>query len=176
MTITIQEFRDALSRFASGVTLVTSKAGDKTHGMTVSAFCPVSLDPPVVSVAIGKAQTINPLLEGPDTCFAVNILAEDQQDLSDRFAFKKDESRFLFGDWTVAETGAPVLQDAVAWFDCTVIGRHEVGTHTIYLGSVVAVAVPRPDEKPLLYWNRGYRGVTPESVRSAPEGGKPVLW
>lgn len=125
--------------------------------MTVSAFCSISADPPVVSVAIGKAQTINPLLEGPDARFAVNILGEDQEELSDRFAFKKDEDRFLHGDWTVAETGCPVLKDAVAWLDCVVIGRHEVGTHTIYLGSVVASDVPRPGDKPLLYWNRGYR-------------------
>lgn len=146
-----------LARFASGVTLVTSRAGDQVHGMTVSAFTSISMDPPLVAVVIDQAHAINPLLTDAGACFAVNILGEDQADLSDRFAFTEDEDRFLAGDWGAAATGAPVLRDALAWLDCSVVGRHRAGTHTVYLGAVEAGAVPRPDGRPLIYWDRDYR-------------------
>lgn len=157
MTISPQEFRDVLCCFASGVTLVTSKAGAETRGLTVSAFASISADPPLVAVAIDQAHAINPLLHGSEACFAVNILAEDQSELSDRFAFIRDEDRFLVGEWHAAITGAPVLRDALAWLDCIVVNRYRAGTHTVYLGSVEASAVPRPDDRPLVYWDREYR-------------------
>ena len=89
--------------------------------------------------------------------FAVNILGHDQMELSNRFAWLKDEDRFGQGEWTTAATGAPILSDALAWLDCTVYSRFSAGSHTIYIGEVQASGVPRPDMKPLLYWNRGYR-------------------
>lgn len=157
MTITSNEFRDALRLFGSGVTLVTSRAGGESHGMTASAFVSISAAPPLVAVVIDRKATINPLLSPPDACFAVNVLAEDQEELANRFAFEKDEDRFLAGDWRAAATGAPVLSNALAWLDCRVVARHEAGSHTIYVGSVVASDVARGEGKPLLYWNRGYR-------------------
>ncbi len=157
MTISPSQFRDTLRHFASGVTLVTTNAGGKRHGMTVSAFASISAEPPLVAVVIDQAHAINPLLADSGSCFAVNILAEDQSELSNRFAFEKDEDRFLAGDWTTAATGAPVLADAVAWLDCTVAGRHPAGTRTIYLGAVEASRVARPEAKPLIYWDRDYR-------------------
>lgn len=156
---TPEEYRDVLRFFASGVTLVTSRAGERTHGMTVSAFTSVSAEPPIVAVAIDQSTTIHPLLEGPGAVFAVNVLAADQAELSRRFAFEKDEDRFDAGDWGAAVTGSPILNDALAWLDCTVEGRHRAGTHTIYLGRVEATRVPRPGERPLVYWNRDYRNL-----------------
>ena len=79
--------------------------------------------------------------------------------MANRFAFVKDEDRFAVGDWTTAQTGAPVLADAVAWMDCTIHSKHRAGTHTIYIGRVRAAGVPRPDEAPLVYWNRSYRQI-----------------
>lgn len=157
MTITPDQFRDALRLFSAGVTLVTSRAGESTHGMTVSAFTSISADPPIIAVVIDQAHTLNALLQGDEANFAVNILAADQEELSNRFAFVKDEDRFQAGDWGRATTGSPILLDALAWLDCTVAARHPAGSHTIYLGSVVACAVPRPEEKPLVYWDRDYR-------------------
>lgn len=145
--------------FASGVTLVTSRSGDQVHGMTVSAFSSISPEPPLVAVVINRAHTINPLLQAPGAGFAVNILAADQEELSNRFAFEKEEDRFLAGDWETGATGSPVLRDALAWLDCSVVGRHRAGTHTIYLGAVQASRVPRPGARPLVYWDRGYRQV-----------------
>jgi len=99
------------------------------------------------------------LLEEEGAVFAVNILREDQIDLSNRFAWVKDEDRFAGGNWHKAVTGAPVLADALVWLDCTIHGRRPAGTHTIYLGEVQASGVPEPDAPPLVYWNRGYRRV-----------------
>ncbi len=157
MTITPEDFRDALSHFPSGVTIVTVKAGDLVHGLTVSAFASISPEPPLIAVIIDQGHRAYPVLEAPGAVFAVNILRQNQQDLSDRFAWVKDEDRFLCGDWTTAATGAPVLEDAAAWLDCTIHSRSPAGTHVIYLGEVQASRVPRPDEPPLVYWNRGYR-------------------
>jgi flavin reductase ActVB len=164
---TSAQYRDVLRHFASGVTLVTSRAGDRTHGMTVSAFTSISAEPAIVAVVIDRATTIHPFLEDPGAVFAVNVLAADQVGLSRRFAFEKDEDRFKAGDWGTAVTGAPVLNDALAWLDCTVEGRHRAGTHTIYLGRVEATRVPRPGEGPLIYWDRDYRELsTPDRAFS----------
>lgn len=159
MNIRSQAFRDALRHFPAGVTIVTMIDPDdgSRHGLTVSAFASISPSPPLIMVAIDHRSSAHDIMQKPDAVFAVNILAEDNMDLSNRFAWVKDQDRFAEGAWTTAETGAPVLEDALAWLDCTIYERHPAGTHTIYVGEVKASAVMRPDEAPLIYWNRGYR-------------------
>lgn len=157
MAISSEEFRQALSQFPAGVTIATICAGDHVHGLTVSAFASVSADPPLVTVVIDNRHKAFPLLEEKGAVFAVNILRQDQQDLSNRFAWVKDEDRFAEGDWGTAETGAPILKDALAWLDCRIHARMTAGTHTIYVGEVVASGVPDAGQPPLIYWNRGYR-------------------
>lgn len=159
MPTSSESFRDVLRHFPSGVTIVTIKspASEVVHGLTVSAFASVSPDPPLILVSIDHRATAYELLETAGASFAVNILGHDQMELSNRFAWLKDEDRFAAGEWDTAATGAPVLRDALAWLDCTVYSRFSAGSHTIYIGEVQASGVPRPDVKPLLYWNRGYR-------------------
>lgn len=159
MTIGSEQFRNALRHFPSGVTIVTiSYPGiSQPHGLTVSAFASVSPQPPLILIAIDHRASAYQMLEQEGAVFAVNILAQDQMELSNRFAWIKDEDRFQMGAWDTAVTGAPILQDALAWLDCTIYERVSAGTHTIYVGEVQASAVPRPDERPLVYWNRGYR-------------------
>ena len=157
MTITSEEYRDALRNFPSGVTIVTIKSSEVVHGLTVSAFASVSPEPPLIAIIIDHRHRAHALLEQEGAVFAVNILRESQIHLSNRFAWVKDQDRFEEGDWTIAATGAPVLDDALAWLDCTVVGRHPAGTNTIYVGEVQASSVPSPNEPPLVYWNRGYR-------------------
>ncbi len=159
MPISSENFRDALRLFPAGVTIVTIKspAAEVVHGLTVSAFASVSPDPPLILVSIDHRASAYPLLEAAGACFAVNILAQDQMELSNRFAWLKDEDRFAEGEWDTALTGAPILKDALAWLDCTVYSRFSAGSHTIYIGEVQASSIPRPDGAPLLYWNRGYR-------------------
>lgn len=157
MAISSEDFRDALRHFPSGVTVITIKAGDQIHGLTVSAFASVSPEPPLVTVVIDHRHRSYPLLEQEGAVFAVNILSQEQIHLSNRFAWVKDEDRFEEGDWGTALTGAPILTDALAWLDCRIYARQAAGTHTIYVGEVVASGVPLPDAAPLVYWNRGYR-------------------
>ena len=158
MPIGSQDFREALRLFPAGVTIVTVKTKDDvTHGLTVSAFASVSPSPPLIMVCIDHSANSYPLFEQAGTVFAVNILPRDQMELSNRFAWLKDEERFDEGDWTTAVTGAPVLEDALAWLDCTIYARFAAGTHTIYVGDVQASRVPRPDDERLIYWNRGSR-------------------
>jgi flavin reductase (DIM6/NTAB) family NADH-FMN oxidoreductase RutF len=157
MSISSKDFRDALRHFPSGVTVVTIKADDKVHGLTVSAFASVSPDPPLVAVIIDHRHHAFELLEEEGAVFAVNILHQDQVELSNRFAWLKDQDRFKEGNWQVAATGAPVLADALAWLDCTIYTSHQAGTHTIYVGLVQASQVAQPGKHPLVYWNRGYR-------------------
>jgi flavin reductase (DIM6/NTAB) family NADH-FMN oxidoreductase RutF len=159
MTTSSEAFRDALRHFTSGVTIVTIQTPDDElpHGLTVSAFASISPEPPLIMVAIDHRHSAYPLLEQEGATFAVNVLAQDQMDLSNRFAWLKDGDRFAEGDWDTAVTGAPILKDALAWLDCTIHARYLAGTHTLYIGEVQACQTPRPDDAPLVYWNRGYR-------------------
>ena len=161
MSIGSEDFRDALRHFPSGVTVVTmiDPVSGNPHGLTVSAFASVSPKPPLILVGIDHRSSAYPMLEQEGAVFAVNILAHDQVEESNRFAWVKDEDRFAGGNWNTAITGAPILKDALAWLDCTIFARHLAGTHTIYIGEVQASAVPRADELPLIYWNRGYRAL-----------------
>lgn len=161
MTISSDDFRDALRHFAAGVTVVTAGSGQAVHGMTVSAFSSVSAEPPLVAVFINRGQTLHDLLEAADACFAVNFLGQEQVEISNQFAFAKSEDRFDGGNWGRGKTGVPVLRDALVWLECTVHERHVTGSHVLYLGQVVASRVPRPDALPLIYWNREYRQLTP---------------
>ena len=161
MSIGSEEFRDALRHFPSGVTIVTMRDPQTgaPHGLTVSAFTSVSPKPPLVLVGIDHRASAYEILEQEGAFFAVNILAHDQTEESNRFAWVKDEDRFAGGSWGTAVTGAPILEDALAWLDCTLYARHKAGTHTIYVGEVQASGAPRAEELPLIYWNRGYRSL-----------------
>jgi len=156
MAISSEDYRDAMRHFPSGVTVVTIKAGDVVHGLTVSAFASVSPDPPLVAVIIDHRHQAHELLELEGASFAVNILRHEDVEISNRFAWLKDEERFQQGQWSTAATGAPVLPTALAWVDCTLAARYPAGTHTIYTGEVQA-SFSAADGNPLVYWNRGYR-------------------
>jgi flavin reductase (DIM6/NTAB) family NADH-FMN oxidoreductase RutF len=160
VTISGDEFKQALSRRASGVSIVTTRAGDRVHGMTVSAMVEVSLSPPLVLVCADKASNTLPLIE-ESRIFAVNLLARDQAALSNRFASKQDEWRRFEGlETDTGLTGAPLLRGVVANLDCRVVASHEHGDHVVYLGTVVeARTFERP---PLVHFRSRYGSFTPE--------------
>jgi flavin reductase (DIM6/NTAB) family NADH-FMN oxidoreductase RutF len=168
MPISSEAFRRALRQFPAGVTIVTIRQGEEIHGLTVSAFNSVSPKPPLILVAIDHRHHAYELLEKEGAVFAVNILHQDQMELSNRFAWLKDEDRFAEGTWTTSKTGAPILENALAWLDCTIYARFPAGTHTIYVGEVQASGTPRIEEPPLIYWNGGYRRLR------RPEGEPPL--
>ena len=149
-------FRDILSQFASGVTVVTTRNGDTLHGLTVSSFCSVSLEPPLILVCIDKKASSHPVLQTSKR-FAVNFLTAAQQDISNRFADPKrsPEERFQGLAVRTAVTQSPILPDVLAYLDCEVYAEYDGGDHTIFVGKVVAGEVG--EGAPLLYWNRGYR-------------------
>lgn len=153
MPVTKDEFRSAMSRFASGVTVVTVKAADSgAQGITVSAFSSVSLEPPLVLVCIDKRASLHALLvEGAH--FAVSILAEDQELISRRFA-SRDEDRFSGTGYREGITGAPLLEGALGHIECRVVHVHPGGDHSIIVGEVEAANVI--DGKPLAYFRGGY--------------------
>ena len=146
-------FRSVLGRFASGVTIVTTQDGDgRDHGMTVSAFCSVSLDPPLVLVCIGHDATMHPLVGGLEH-FAINILRSDQEALSRRFA-SKDVQRFDGVGFARGESGVALLDGVLGWLECRTETRHDAGDHTILVGRVEAAHAG--DGRPLLYYRGGY--------------------
>ena len=157
MPVDQNAFKEALRGWASGVTVVTSRAGDRIHGMTVSAFSSVSVDPPLVLVCANQASTTHSVIEEGGV-FAVNILAEHQQDVSDVFASSQfEDSRLERVRWTAGDTGAPLIDEAVASLECKVRSAHHEGSHTIYIGQVEAVHLS--DATPLLYYRGGYRSL-----------------
>ena len=153
MTIDPDSFRAVLGRFASGVTVVTARSDDgRDHGMTVSAFCSLSLEPPLVLVCIERSASMHALLR-PGLPFAVNILAAGQEALSRRFS-GPDQHRFEGIGFTRGQREVPLLDDVLAQVECTVEALHPGGDHTICVGKVLTAEV-RP-ERPLLYYRGGY--------------------
>ncbi len=157
MSVSRDDLRKVFSCWATGVTVVTARASDRIHGMTVSAFTEVCLDPPLVLICADKASLTHPVIaEG--RVFAVNILARDQEDLSRRFASKQEEHRRFEGlAYQTGKTGAPLLQDTVAALDCRVVAAHDAGDHVIYVGEVEELRLSG-DRQPLLYHGGRYGG------------------
>lgn len=154
MAISKDDFRAALSRFASGVTVVTTKdANDRFHGITVSAFASVSLEPPMILVCIDKNTGSHDAFHKSEF-FVVNVLAEGQEELSNRFAAsisdKFDGARYRLGIGEI-----PVLEDAFVTLECRLAYAHEGGDHTIFVGLVERSNVE--DKNPLVYWHSDYR-------------------
>jgi flavin reductase (DIM6/NTAB) family NADH-FMN oxidoreductase RutF len=157
------DFKASLGRFASGVTVVTI-GGEEDHGMTASAFCSLSLDPPLVLVCVKNGNaTHGKLLEAKG--FGINLLGADQKDLSNRFAgwgFPADQDKWADLDIVRGEaSGAPLLGGALAHLDCTLYGTREGGDHTIFIGQVENAKAfgERDSLEPLLYFAGAYRGV-----------------
>ena len=148
-------FRATLGRFATGVTVITAVDPDgRDHGMTVSAFCSLSLDPPLVLVCVDhKAGMHDVLAEG--TPFAVNVLAAGQEALSRRFATGDQGDRFAGVGYHRAAGGPALLDGVLAWLDCRVAARHPGGDHTIVVGAVHEAGTHDP-ARPLLYYRSGY--------------------
>jgi flavin reductase (DIM6/NTAB) family NADH-FMN oxidoreductase RutF len=149
-----EEFKQALSHRAAGVSIVTTRVGERVHGMTVSAFAEVSLLPPLVLICADKGSNTLPLIE-ESGIFAVNLLARDQESLSNRFASKKEEWRRFEGlELDRGVTGAPLLRGVVANLDCRVVASHEHGDHVVYVGAVEEARwFERP---PLLHFRHRY--------------------
>lgn len=146
-------FRAVLGRFASGITVITTHDANGTpHGMTVSAFSSLSLDPPLVLVCIANEATMAPVIATAES-FAVNVLSAGQEAISRRFAGKVDD-RFAGVGYVTGQLGDPVLDEVLASLQCRIVARHPAGDHMIVVGHVEDAAAH--EGKPLLYYRGGY--------------------
>ena len=144
----IREFRTALSRFATGITVVTTVNDDgQPVGITINSFNSVSLEPPLVVWSLGLGTKVRPVFEA---CrhYAVNVLAENQKHLSDRFA-SRDPNKFAGLDFTTGIDGAPLLDGCCARFECRNTARHAGGDHLVFISEVVRFG--SSDQPPLIF-------------------------
>ena len=160
-------FKQALSRFATGVTVITTFApgahkGDSASssfvGITASSFNSVSLTPPLVLWSLGQGASSAPLFHA-GTHYVVNVLAADQLDVCNRFAYGKGD-RFADTAYTLGESGLPILDGALAWFECHNRSRHEEGDHVIFVGEVERCGFS-DGSAPLVYQGGQFSTTTP---------------
>lgn len=149
--------RDAFGCFATGITVITARDGSGNPvGITANSFASVSLDPPLISFCVARtSSTLPALLAAPG--FAVNVLHVGQQLASTQFATRGGD-RFAGLSWDAWDTGAPILRDSLASFECVLFAQHDVGDHVLVIGRVRRAAF-EPAHDPLLYFRGGYRRV-----------------
>jgi flavin reductase (DIM6/NTAB) family NADH-FMN oxidoreductase RutF len=154
--------RISMRQWTTGVTIVSSRWKEEQHGMTVSSFTSISLDPPLVAVSLAKKARTHRLVV-TSNIFGVTILSESQQELSEKFAGRIGENadRFAGLEPFYLITGAPFLPGGLVWLDCQVESRLDTGSNTVFLGKVLAV---RHGEggAPLLYYDRNYQKICEE--------------
>jgi len=156
-------FRRLLGYFPTGVTVVTTidHRPDGTEvpwGTTVNAFSSLSLDPPLVLIAVGRERSIHPIIRATDL-FAVNILAEDAQALSDCFAgapVTPSRAEFCGAPYHLGPLGMPILDDAVAAFECRLQTVQDAGDHSVFIGRVESAEDIRRPALPLVYFRGRY--------------------
>jgi flavin reductase (DIM6/NTAB) family NADH-FMN oxidoreductase RutF len=146
-------YRRTCAQFVTGITVVTTLDSDgHPHGMTVNSFSSVSLDPPLVLVSIDlKNAILGHFISS--SWFAINILAEHQEDLSRRFS-SASEDRFLGVSWHVGASGTPLLDGVLAQLECSVVRTFEAGDHTVLIGEVRRAGTS--EGKPLVFFDSAY--------------------
>jgi 3-hydroxy-9,10-secoandrosta-1,3,5(10)-triene-9,17-dione monooxygenase reductase component len=145
--------RDVLGHFASGVTVVTADTDDGPIGFTCQSFSSLSLEPPLVALAPARTSSTWPRLRAMGR-FCVNVLAEDQSDLSAAFA-RSGADKFTGVSWRPSRHGSPVLDGVVAWIDCALWAEYDGGDHTIVAARVLDLGAD-PGRRPLLFHRGGY--------------------
>jgi flavin reductase (DIM6/NTAB) family NADH-FMN oxidoreductase RutF len=147
-------FRQVLGHFPTGVTIVTGLEGSDPVGLTCGAFFSISLDPPLVGFCADKSSKSWPRIQ-PSGRFCVNVLGQDQEDVSRVFA-TSGADKFSGLGWKKGSTGSPIINDVLAWIECTIDAEHEAGDHTVVVGRVVELHVGDEPEGPLLFYRGGY--------------------
>ena len=157
--IAIDDFKAGMRQLAAGVTVITATHNESKDGLTATATCSVSADPPMLLICVNQLAGAHQMIRDAGS-FGVNILARDQEDIALRFAGMDDagrEDRFGLGTWTKIATGAPILKDALAGFDCTISEQVDAGTHSIFIGRIVGII--HQQGAPLLYGNGAFTGL-----------------
>lgn len=159
MNLESPEFRRILGHWVTGVSVVTAQsAGRMPCGLTANSFCSVSLDPPLVLVCVERiADSHDCIVEAGSFC--VNVLDSEHEAVARRFADQDVGEKFRALAYRTEQTGAPVLEAALAWVDCRVWASYPAGDHTIFIGLVLAGDARAGT--PLLYYRGGYGRFTP---------------
>jgi cob(II)yrinic acid a,c-diamide reductase len=156
-------YRQVMSHFAGAVHVVTTDGPAGRRGVTVTAACSVSDNPPTLLVCLNRGHIANAMFD-ENGVFAINTLAEEHQPLSAAFSGKghlPQEDRFGLSEWETLETGAPVLANAAAVFDCRIVDAQDVATHRVLYGEVVGLR-SRGVSRPLIYHGRAYHSLGSE--------------
>lgn len=156
-----RSLRDLMGRFATGVSVVAARQGPLLAGMTANAIASISVDPPIMMASIARRAETHGAIIGSHA-FAISVLSRDQRAVADCFAQPTTADklkRFCDAEWHEAETGSPILEGALAYFDCRLTARHDGGDHTVFLGEIVAAGF-REDAGPLLWYASSYRELT----------------
>ncbi|MBO0783892.1 MAG: flavin reductase family protein [Ktedonobacteraceae bacterium] len=171
MAIDTELFKRVMGHFLTGVTVVTTRSQEQIAGITVSSFCSLSLDPPLVLVCIDLSSNTLPLLR-ESKIFAVNILSAQQEHLSRGFATNTPErfEHFCHAPYHTATTGAPILDDTQAFIDARIVAEYPGGDHAILIGAVEDLGannslaqaaqnghLPTEEPHPLAYYQGQYR-------------------
>lgn len=155
MDLNTNAFREGMSRLGAAVTVLTTDGPAGKHGMTASAVTSVTDTPPTLLVCVNQSNRSHDIFcENGTLC--VNVLGADHRDLSGLFARPGEEDRFQGAGWTTAKTGAPVLSDALAAFDCRITSRQEVGTHTVMFCEVTDILLPDAQTHGLMWFGRDF--------------------
>src|SRR5437660_3675579 len=146
-----------MGHFASGVTIMTTTANGRMHGMTVSAFASQSLEPLLILVSVERSTEMHKLVMA-SRAFAINVLGEQGEGTARFFAdnARLKGAEFVEGAYHLGVSGAPILEEAAAYLEATLDATLEAGDHTVMVGRVVALKVVR-DTAPLTYYRSGYR-------------------
>lgn len=145
-------YRDTCGQFCTGVVVVAGLENDALVGLAAQSFVSLSLAPPLISFSPAKTSTSWPRIR-PLGNFCVNVLAADQQAVSDAFA---QAGKAADVGWRKTAAGAPILDGAMAYVECGLAAEHDAGDHTIVVGDVRGFAILRPEVRPLLYFRGGY--------------------
>ena len=151
-------FRSVLGRFASGITILTARDDDGDHGMTASAFCSASLEPPLVLFCVDHTASMHELLLTHPT-IGISVLSSEQEQHSRRFASEEDD-RFDGIAFTRGEHGVVLLESALAHMECRIVDHHGAGDHTIFIAEIDRATPQANDGRPLLYYRGGYAQLT----------------
>ena len=143
-----------MGQFASGVVIATGCHEGEPAGFAAQSFTSLSLSPPLVALCPAKSSKSWPKLRDSGS-FCINILAEDQQAVSDVFA-RTGIDKFADLDWRLGATGSPILVEALAYIDCELVGEHDAGDHTIAVGRVRDLAVLNAERGPLVFFRGAY--------------------
>ena len=151
-----ESFREACARYATGITIATVIGTDgSAQGLTANSFSSVSWNPPLVLVCVDHRASVHEHFYASDS-FAINILAEDQREISNRFA-SSGEDRFEGVKWSEGVLGVPLIDEALAHLECRTTHRHLAGDHTIFVGEVTRATAR--EGRPLVYFHRDYRKI-----------------